>query len=46
MTDIYFVKHNVLVSVRTEVHPPNQLQVARDIARHIEAKIAAVLNKK
>ena len=45
-TDIYFVKHNVLVSVRTRGHSSHRLQDARDIARHIEAKIAAELEKK
>lgn len=43
-TDIYFVKYNLLVSVRTIGH--GHLQYARDIARHIETKIAAVLPKK
>ncbi|MDE0016156.1 MAG: hypothetical protein OXU51_08225 [Candidatus Poribacteria bacterium] len=45
-TDIYFVKHNLLVSIRTVGHPSKDLQDARDIARHIEAKIEAVLEKK
>ena len=45
-TDIYFVKHNLLVSVRTVGQPSQDLQDARDIARHIEAKIEAVLKKK
>ena len=45
-TDIYFVKHNLLVSIRTSGHPSKDLQDARDIARHIEAKIEAVLEKK
>ena len=40
---IYFVKHNVLVFIIVEGHPSHRLQVARDIARKIEAKIAAVL---
>lgn len=43
-TDIYFVKHNLLVSVRTIRH--GHLQYARDLARHIEAKLEAVLKKK
>ncbi len=45
-TDIYFVKHNLLVSVRTVGQPSKDLQNARDIARHIEDKIEAVLKKK
>ena len=45
-TDIYFVKHNLLVSVRTNGPPSNRLQDARDIARHIETKLEAVLKKK
>ena len=45
-TDIYFVKHNLFVSVRTNGPPANRLQDARDIARHIETQIAAVLKKK
>ncbi|RKU22334.1 hypothetical protein C6503_03995 [Candidatus Poribacteria bacterium] len=45
-TDIYFVKHNLLVSIRTVGQPSKDLQDARDIARHIEAKIEAVLKKK
>ena len=45
-TDIYFVKYNLLVSVRTNGPPSNRLQNARDIARHIETQIAAVLKKK
>ncbi|MDE0401454.1 MAG: hypothetical protein OXL96_26965 [Candidatus Poribacteria bacterium] len=45
-TDIYFVKHNLLVSVRTSGQPSKDLQDARDIARHIENKIEAVLKKK
>ena len=45
-TDIYFVKHNLLVSVRTNGPPSNRLQDARDIARHIETQIEAVLKKK
>ncbi|MCE2412987.1 hypothetical protein J4G07_03190 [Candidatus Poribacteria bacterium] len=46
MTDIYFVKSNVGVHVMTRGDSEYQLQFARDIARHIEAKIAAVLPKK
>lgn len=45
-TDIYFVKHNLLVSVRTSGQPSKDLQDARDIARHIENKIEAVLKEK
>lgn len=45
-TDIYFVKHNLFVSVRTNGPPLNRLQDTRDIARHIETQIAAVLKKK
>lgn len=45
-TDIYFVKHNLFVSVRTNGPPSNRLQDARDIARHIETQIAAVLKEK
>lgn len=45
-TDIYFVKNNLLVSVRTNGHPPERLQRARDAARKIAAKIDAVLEKK
>ena len=44
MTDLYFVKYNLLVSVRVSGH--GHLKSARDVARHIEAKIAAVLEKK
>ena len=44
-TDIYFVKYNLLVSVRTKGHPSNRLQDARDAARKIESQIAAVLLK-
>ena len=43
-TDIIFVKHNLLVSVRAIGH--GHLQYARDIAQHIDTKIAAVLKKK
>ncbi len=46
MTDLWFVKNNVLVHVRASIHPPNELKVARDVARKVEAKIEAVLNKK
>ena len=45
-TDIYFVKNNLLVSVRTNGHPPERLQRARDAARKITAKIDEVLKKK
>ena len=45
-TDLYFVKHNLLVYVRTQGHPSNRLQIARDLARKIETKIDAVLKKK
>ena len=45
-TDIWFVKYNLLVSVRTKGHPSNRLQFARDTARKIVAKIDAVLEKK
>ena len=45
-TDLYFVKYNLLVYVRTQGHPSNRLQIARDVARNIEAKIDAVLPKK
>ena len=44
-TDIFFVKYNLLVTVRTGGDPSKDLQDARDIARHIEAKINAVLKK-
>ena len=44
-TDIWFVKYNLLVSVRTKGHPSNRLQFARDTARNIEAKINAVVEK-
>jgi|GEM_PF-1727168 len=43
-TDIRFVKYNLLVSVRASGH--GHLQYAQDIARHIEAKLEAVLKKK
>ena len=43
-TDICFVKYNLLVSVRASGH--GHLEYTRDIARHIEAKIEAVLEKK
>ena len=45
-TDIWFVKHNLLVSVRTRGEAANRLQFARDAARKIEAKINAVVEKK
>ena len=44
-TDLYFVKYNLLVSVRAEMHPSNRLQFARDAARKIEAEIETVLLK-
>ena len=44
-TNLYFVKYNLLVSVRAEVPPSNRLQFARDAARKIEAEIEAVLLK-
>ena len=44
MTDIYFVKYNLLVSVRTIGH--GHLQYARDIAQHIDTQIEAVLQRK
>ena len=43
-TDLYFVKYNLLVSIRTSGH--GHLQYARDVARGIESKIDAVLEKK
>lgn len=43
-TDIYFVKYNLLVSVRAVGH--GHLQYARDIAQHIDTKIEAVLKRK
>ena len=45
-TDIWFVKYNLLVSVRTKGHPSDRLQFARYTARNIEAKINAVIEKK
>ena len=42
LTGLWFVKCNLLISVRTDEH----LQDARDVARKIEAKIEAVLLKK
>ena len=44
-TDLYFVKYNLLVSIRAKVHPSNRLQFARDAARKIEAEIETVLLK-
>ena len=44
-TDIYFVKYNLLVRIRTNGHPSNRLQFARDAARKIEAQIEALLFK-
>ncbi|RKU16458.1 hypothetical protein C6500_17515 [Candidatus Poribacteria bacterium] len=46
MTDIYFVKNNVGVHVMKKGTSEYQLQFVRDVARKIEAKIAAVLEKK
>ncbi|MYC74443.1 hypothetical protein F4X10_01550 [Candidatus Poribacteria bacterium] len=46
MTDIYFVKNNVGVHVMIRGTSKDQLQFARDVARKIEAKIEAVLEKK
>ena len=48
---ILFVKNNVVVLVHPGVgpgyrHSPHRLQFAREVARKIEAKIAAVLEKK
>lgn len=43
---IYFVKHNVLVYVLVKGHPSHRLPFARNVARKIEAKITAVLEKK
>ena len=43
-TDIIFVKHNLLVSVRAIGH--GHLQYARDIAQHIDTKIEVVLKGK
>ena len=52
-THIVFVKNNVLVkimagksSIMTDELSSYQLQLARDVARKIEAKIVAVLEKK
>lgn len=44
--EILFVKHNVAVLVMANGHPSNQLQFVQDVARKIEAKIAAVLEEK
>ena len=46
MTDIYFVKNNVGVHVMTSGASEYQRQFARDVARKVEAKITAVLEKK
>lgn len=43
---IYFVKHNVLVYVLVKGHPSHRLPFARNVARKIETKITAVLEKK
>lgn len=45
-TEILFVKHNVAVLIMANDHPSNQLQFVQDVARKIEAKITAVLEKK
>ena len=42
LTALWFVKYNLLISVRIDEH----LQDARDVARKIEAKVEAVLKKK
>ena len=42
---LLFVKNNVLLHVITDGPSSNQLQLARDVARKIEAKIEAVLPK-
>ena len=49
-TPILFVKNNVVVQVHPGAgpgyrHSPHRLQFARDVARKIEAKITAVLEK-
>lgn len=44
-TPLLFAKNNVLVEVNTDERSAN-LQFAQDVARKIEAKIQAVLNKK
>ena len=44
--EILFVKHNVAVLIMANGHPSNQLQFVQDVARKIEAKITAVLDKK
>ena len=45
-TEILFVKGNVAVLVMADGQSSNQRQFARDVARKIEAKIAAVLEEK
>ena len=45
-TEILFVKHNVAVLIMANDHPSNQLQFVQDVARKIETKITAVLEKK
>ena len=45
-TDMAFVKNNVLVHITASGHPSYRRQFVRDVARKIEAKIAAVLPKK
>ena len=44
--EILFVKSNVAVLIMANGHPSHQLQFVRDVARKIEAKIAAELEKK
>ena len=46
VTYIYFVKNNIEVHIMLEGHSSNQLQPARDVARKIESRIAAILEKK
>lgn len=46
LTDIYFVKQNVLVSIRSNGDPSVRLPLVRKVARMIDAKIEAVLEKK
>ena len=44
-TTMIFVKNSVLVHITASGHPSHRLQFVRDVARKIEAKIAAVLPK-
>ena len=46
VTYIYFVKDNVEVHIMMRGRSSNQLQFVREVARKIEAKIAAVSEKK